>query len=35
MWQEKTAQDREPLHLVGNANYRPTSWLSTRAAVGN
>jgi TonB-linked SusC/RagA family outer membrane protein len=35
MWQEKTAQEVNRFIWSGQANYRPTSWLSTRAAVGN
>ena len=35
MWQEKTAQTVNRFIWSMNANYRPTSWLSTRAAVGN
>jgi TonB-linked SusC/RagA family outer membrane protein len=35
MWQEKTAQEVNRFIWSGQANYRPTSWLSTRATVGN
>jgi TonB-linked SusC/RagA family outer membrane protein len=35
MWQEKTAQDVNRFIWSGQANWRPTSWLSSRAAVGN
>jgi hypothetical protein len=35
MWQEKTAQEVNRFIWSSQANYRPTSWLSTRATVGN
>jgi TonB-linked SusC/RagA family outer membrane protein len=35
MWQEKTAQENNRFIWSAQANYRPTSWLSTRATVGN
>ncbi|MCA2986696.1 SusC/RagA family TonB-linked outer membrane protein [Gemmatimonas sp.] len=35
MWQEKTAQEVNRFLWSGQANYRPTSWLAARAAVGN
>jgi hypothetical protein len=35
MWQERTAQEVNRFIWSGQANYRPTSWLSTRATVGN
>lgn len=35
MWQEKTAQEVNRFIWSGQANYRPTSWLSSRAAIGN
>ncbi|MEN9509557.1 MAG: hypothetical protein RLZZ621_2120 [Gemmatimonadota bacterium] len=35
MWQEKTAQEVNRFLWSTQANYRPTSWLSTRATVGN
>ncbi len=35
MWQEKSQQAVNRFIWSMNANYRPTSWLSTRAAVGN
>ena len=35
MWAEKTEQAVNRFLWSGQANYRPTSWLSTRAAVGN
>lgn len=35
MWQEKTAQEVNRFIWSGQANWRPTSWLSTRATVGN
>jgi len=35
MWQEKTAQENNRFIWSGQANYRPTSWLSGRATVGN
>ncbi|MFN7456059.1 MAG: SusC/RagA family TonB-linked outer membrane protein [Gemmatimonas sp.] len=35
MWQERTAQEVNRFLWSGQANYRPTSWLAARAAVGN
>jgi outer membrane receptor protein involved in Fe transport len=35
MWAEKTEQAVNRFIWSGQANYRPTSWLATRAAVGN
>ncbi len=35
MWQERTAQDVNRFIWSANANWRPSSWLSTRAVVGN
>lgn len=35
MWQEKTSQDVNRFIWSANANWRPSSWLATRAAVGN
>ncbi len=35
MWAEKTEQSVNRFIWSGQANYRPTSWLSTRATVGN
>ena len=35
MWAEKTDQGVNRFIWSGQANYRPTSWLATRAAVGN
>jgi TonB-linked SusC/RagA family outer membrane protein len=35
MWQEKTAQENNRFIWSSQANYRPTSWLSARATVGN
>ncbi len=35
MWAEKTEQTVNRFIWSGQANYRPTSWLSTRATVGN
>jgi len=35
MWQEKTAQAVNRFIWSMNGNYRPTSWLAARAAVGN
>ena len=35
MWQEKTAQEVNRFLWSTQANYRPASWLSTRATVGN
>jgi TonB-linked SusC/RagA family outer membrane protein len=35
MWQEKTAQKVNRFIWSMNGNYRPTSWLATRAAIGN
>jgi TonB-linked SusC/RagA family outer membrane protein len=35
MWQEKTAQEVNRFIWSGQANWRPTSWLSSRATVGN
>lgn len=35
MWQEKTGQEVNRFIWSGQANFRPTSWLSTRATVGN
>ena len=35
MWAEKTEQAVNRFIWSGQANYRPTSWLATRAAIGN
>ncbi|BAH39121.1 MAG TPA: SusC/RagA family TonB-linked outer membrane protein [Gemmatimonas aurantiaca] len=35
MWQELTAQEVNRFIWSSQANYRPTSWLSTRATIGN
>ena len=35
MWQEKTAQDVNRFIWSAQGNYRPFSWLATRATVGN
>ena len=34
MWQEKTAQEVNRFIWSGNAQWRPTSWLSNRATIG-
>ncbi|MBX9855397.1 MAG: SusC/RagA family TonB-linked outer membrane protein [Gemmatimonadaceae bacterium] len=35
MWQEKTGQEVNRFIWSGQANWRPTRWLTTRATVGN